>query len=205
MSQTVKNIIAFVVGAVIVILLSRWHGCDPPRYIGNDTLGTSQKIDSFIKHDTVFIDTNSRPQPVKYIDTGRVVHDTIPAKPTAGDTAAILADHYSTYVYDDSIPTKYGGYAKIRDTVSENRITGRGFSLFQDIPEKTITIKTTTVVKERKPIGYLGVTGAYPFGIGVQAGVKLKNDQYITGGVELFQGQTIFKGSVNFPIRLKRK
>ena len=204
MSQSVKNIIGLTIFIALIILLSNWKGCEPPRYIGGDTLSMEQKIDSFIKHDTVFIDTSSKPQPVKYIDTGKVIHDTIPAKPSAEDTAAILADHYSSYVYDDTIPTKYG-YARIKDTVSENRISGRGFSLFQDIPEKTITIEKTATVRERKLIGYLGFTTSYPFGVGVQAGVKLKNDQVIMAGAELFQGQTIFRGSVNFPIKFKRK
>lgn len=178
MSQSLKNIIGLTLFIALVIFLSNWKGCDLPRYIGDDTLSTTQTRDTVFIPLIIFKDTSSKPQPVKYIDTGRIIHDTIPAPPAASNTAASLVDYHSTYIYDDSIPVPYG-YAKIKDTVNKNRITGRGFNLFQDIPKPVITITNTATVRQKPK----RITFGIQTGVGVMYNNSIHFGPYVGLGV----------------------
>lgn len=199
---------------------------------GNDTI--SHKIDTTIES----IDTSmpSKPEPVKIIpgDISRKIpatgsnpkpiyitnwkHDTIPdyryalpADPV--DTLAILERYFETAIYREERKIPYGT-ATIDDTVSHNRIIGRGFNLKQDIPR----IKETVTLRQPKRIvGYLdfNIRGNLQdpiHSVGAGLSLKGKNDMIYGAGVNLLdksdslgmfnKNKIIYEVRAGLPIRL---
>lgn len=89
---------------------------------------------------------------------------------TEVDTVAILQDYYSFNIYSDTLSNDYG-FVLVNDTISRNKILGRGFRSEFLIPEIT---KTITITKLRKP---------KKWGIGLQTGWGINNKPYIGVGV----------------------
>lgn len=114
---------------------------------------TSTKVEPIITTDTVykektftkFIKGNSIPF---------VVLDTMFIEFT--DTITIVKDYNEVKAYSDTIRIDSLGYAYIQDTISQNKIQGRGFSANFNLP--TITI-TKLIEPKRKNELYLGFIG----------------------------------------------
>ena len=70
------------------------------------------------------------------------------------DTIKILSDYSRIYAYSDTIQLDTNNVVFIQDTISQNRILGRGFSA--NLSEKTI-IETRTITPKPKNALYLGV------------------------------------------------
>jgi hypothetical protein len=70
------------------------------------------------------------------------------------DTIRILSDYSRKYAYSDTIQIDTNNVVYIQDTISQNRILGRGFSA--KLSEKTI-IETRTITPKVKNALYLGV------------------------------------------------
>jgi hypothetical protein len=104
-------------------------------FISSDARYT--KVEPIVKSDTVyqqktftkFIKGNSIPF---------VVLDTIYLIDTIKDTITIVKDYNQVKVYSDTMRIDSLGYAYIQDTISQNKIQGRGFSANFNLP--TITI-----------------------------------------------------------------
>jgi len=138
------------------------------------------KTDPIIKADTVyqektftkFIKGNSIPF---------VVLDTIYLIDRITDTITIVKDYNQVRVYSDTIKVDSLGYAYIQDTISQNKIQGRGFTANITLP--TIKITKTLQPKERNQL-YLGFIGDLKhsngqIGIGGSIGLKTaKNTLY---------------------------
>ena len=83
-----------------------------------------------------------------------IVHDTVPA---VIDTLSILREYYLTRVYTDTFKLNYGQF-RIKDTISQNKIVGRGYESDLLIPIQ----KEYTVVKELPKIQlYVGFDAAF--------------------------------------------
>lgn len=190
--------------------------------IGIFLLGRTCGIRSVLK--TVHIDTiihkdsevvKYKPVPYKVVEKEKVyvkgkdnwLHDTtntLEVRIEPVDTAAILKDYYATVYYDTTLKLKRGT-ARIRDTVSRNRIQGSSLETFNT----DTTIKETTVLHPPgKIIVYWGVdylaNRKYPFYAGgVNLSVKFPKDQIITGGILIDRNnKLIYQGGLKFPIRL---
>lgn len=165
---------------IVVMLIFRRCGCGGGnRNQHSDTIS--------VKHDTVFVqsksDTHYIPQPfkvVKYVTIKETSHDTLEVFNLEHvDSLKILADYLATRYYFDSIAFKYGK-VYVRDTVTQNRIIGRGVRSDFSVPVITNTI---TLREKKRTVLYLGAEGfgnekTLVYGIGVNAGLEFKNRKY---------------------------
>jgi hypothetical protein len=117
------------------------------------------------------------------------------------DTIKILSDYSRVYAYSDTIAIDTNNVVFIQDTISQNRILGRGFSA--KLSEKTI-IETRTITPKVKNALYLGFTGDFRQdktidNLGVGLMYKVKNKALI--GLNLKTGQSV-KYGVGFYLKL---
>jgi len=126
--KNIQNVLIVVL--VIIILFTRACSGDKNNQTIPDPITITKTI---TKWDTLKIDS------LVYVPKWRTkvttVHDTILADI---DTAEILKDYYSTYVYTDTLSLDSLGSIVISDTISKNSI------LFRDV-QSNIFIPTTTV------------------------------------------------------------
>ena len=126
--KNIQNVLIVVL--VIIILFTRACSGDKNNQTIPDPITITKTI---TKWDTLKIDS------LVYVPKWRTkvntIHDTIPANI---DTAEILKDYYSTYVYIDTLSLDSLGSIVISDTISKNSI------LFRDV-QSNIFIPTTTV------------------------------------------------------------
>jgi hypothetical protein len=117
------------------------------------------------------------------------------------DTIRILSDYSRKYAYSDTIQIDTNNIVYIQDTISQNRILGRGFSA--KLSEKTI-IETRTITPKVKNALYLGFTGDLRQdksldNLGVGLIYKVKNKALI--GLNLKTGESV-KYGVGFYLKL---
>ena len=116
---------------------------------------TYTKTDPIVISDTVYQEKTF----TKYIKGKSipfVVLDTIYKIDQVHDTITIVKDYNQAKVYSDTIKIDSLGFAYIQDTISQNKIQGRGFSASFNLP--TITI-TKLIEPKRKNELYLGFIG----------------------------------------------
>jgi hypothetical protein len=102
-----------------------------------DTLYKDTVIKKWYKGDSI---------PYKVIDTFRVEAQKV-------DTAEILKRYFETKAYSDSLRIDTNNYVYIQDTISQNKIIGRGY--MAKISEKTILVTKTVTPKDRSAL-YFG-------------------------------------------------
>lgn len=201
------TLLIFIIALGVVLFLFFGRGCHCGK-------GGKLAIDT-ISHtiDTVWIesrkDTHYVPQPYAvYYSKEKVIHDTLETIETIQtkiDTARILAQYFAVRNYSDTQVLKYGSFI-IDDTVTQNRITGRGIRSSFNIPE----IHETTVIARRRTVGYLGATfmgnQVTPiYSIGATFGLKLKNDKYYGIGAHVVRGGLVYySAEFKIPIRLRK-
>lgn len=103
-----------------------------------------------------------------------VVLDTIYLIERVTDTITIVKDYNQVKVYSDTMRIDSLGYAYIQDTISQNKIQGRGFSANFNVP--TITITKLIEKKDRNQL-YLGFIGDLKHSngqIGIGGSIALK-------------------------------
>lgn len=116
---------------------------------------TYTKTDPIVISDTVYQEKTF----TKYIKGKSipfVVLDTTYLIEEVHDTITIISDYSRVYSYSDTIRIDSLGYAYIQDTISQNKIQGRGFSASFNLP--TITV-TKLIEPKRKNELYLGFIG----------------------------------------------
>ncbi len=159
--------------------------------------------------DTLYL---NKPYPVK-------VHDTLPGvyeiRIDPADTAAILAasleisrDYFRTEFYDTTIQVRGKDSLRVLDTVSRNRIQGRG--IIQQYTDSTIS--TTTVLRPpQKLLMYFtgSILSNVPnrvYGVGAGVMLKLPNDKTHSLKVKYFSEiGTVYEYEHGIPIRLFKK
>jgi hypothetical protein len=85
-----------------------------------------------------------------------VVLDTIHQIDEVHDTIKIISDYNRVYAYYDTLKLDSAQYVYVSDTISQNKILGRGYG--GHFVEKTIRIETTKI-KPSKFAVYWGVLG----------------------------------------------
>ena len=87
-----------------------------------------------------------------------VVLDTIVKIDEVHDTIRIISDYSRTYAYYDTLKLDSAQYVYVSDTISQNKILGRGYG--GHFVEKTIRIETTKILPPKFAV-YWGVLGDY--------------------------------------------
>lgn len=122
------------------------------------------------------------------------------------DTAAILQDYFSFYVYDDEVKHKYGR-TFIKDTVSRNKIVGRQVTHDLLVPSITKTITLTMPPKNQVYLGaaLFGNQREPASGYGIDISLKTKHDRILEAGwLQQFNGEGFFKIGYKHKISLKK-
>jgi hypothetical protein len=103
-----------------------------------------------------------------------VVLDTIFLTDTIKDTITIVKDYNQVKVYSDTMRIDSLGYAYIQDTISQNKIQGRGFSANFNLPTITITKLIEPKSKNQLYLGFIGDLKHSNGQIGIGGSIALK-------------------------------
>ena len=111
-----------------------------------------------------------------------VVLDTTYLIDEVHDTITIVKDYNQVKVYLDTMRIDSIGYAYIQDTISQNKIQGRGFSANFNLPTITITKVIEPKPKSEVYLGVLGDLRAFDnkVGLGLGLGVKTAKNGLFT-------------------------
>lgn len=103
-----------------------------------------------------------------------VVLDTIYIVDRVTDTITIVKDYNQVKVYSDTMRIDSLGYAYIQDTISQNKIQGRGFSANFNLPTITITKLIEPKSKNQLYLGFIGDLKHSNGQIGIGGSIALK-------------------------------
>jgi hypothetical protein len=103
-----------------------------------------------------------------------VVLDTIYLIDSIKDTITIVKDYNQVKVYSDTMRIDSIGYAYIQDTISHNKIQGRGFSANFNLPTITITKVIEQKSKNQLYLGFIGDLKHSNGQIGIGGSIALK-------------------------------
>jgi hypothetical protein len=166
---TAKNILIF-----LLIFVIGFFVLGDSKYIKDDTTIIT-KIDTLIKDTTIYKYKKGKDIPF-------VVLDTIYQIDEVHDTIKIISDYSRTYAYYDTLKIDSAQYVYVSDTISQNKILGRGYG--GHFVQKTITI-TNDIYHKPKPKNelYLGLMGDYrrfdeKLGVGVGVIYKKQKEAY---------------------------
>jgi hypothetical protein len=138
-------------------------------FIASDTRYT--KTEPVIVSDTVY-QQKTFTKFIKGKSIPFVVLDTIYIIET--DTITIVKDYNQVKVYSDTIKIDSLGYAYIQDTISQNKIQGRGFSANFNLPTITITKLIEQKSKNQLYLGFIGDLKHSNGQIGIGGSIALK-------------------------------
>lgn len=153
-----KNIVIAILVIIVFLFIK-----DKSSYIGTPTI----IVDTVYQQKTFTKYKKGESIPFVVLDTTYLIDE-------VHDTITIVKDYNQVKVYSDTMRIDSLGYAYIQDTISQNKIQGRGFSANFNLP--TITI---TKIIEKKPTNevYLGVLGdlrAFDNKVGLGLGLGFK-------------------------------
>ena len=144
-----------------------------PRKVADKVI---TKIDTLkVPHDTT-IYKKGKNIPYKVLDSIYLI-DTFPVH----DTAYIVKDYNEIKSYSDTLRIDTDNYVHIKDTISKNKILGRGYDAH--LVQKTVTITNDIYHKPKNEL-YLGLIGDIRrfdnrIGVGVGINYKKQNESYI--------------------------
>lgn len=190
----------------IAVLWGFREGCGCRKGTGDVVGGPSPEPVYLPGVETIIIDTHyvpvvkkvAKPDQLGVVRLKEVVrYDTV-------EVPVIVEVSEGTAFYRDSLPVSHG-YAIIQDTVSENRITGRGFRLNQALP----TVERTIPEKKRNVV-YLGISGTggkqnYLYSVSGDISLKDKRDRMwsIAGHVTV-DNRFLIGAGIRWPVRLRK-
>ena len=142
----------------------------------NDNGGNTKvitKIDTLIKHDTIRKYKKGDAIPF-------VVLDTIYQIDQVHDTIYIVNDYNKVKVYTDTLRINTDNYVSIQDTISQNKIFGRGYNAH--FTEKTIVVTNNIYHKPKNEL-FVGLIGDLrrfdnKIGAGVSLNYKKQKEAY---------------------------
>jgi hypothetical protein len=155
----IKNIaIAVLLFIIIMFLINAPSYTKSEIIINTDTVYQQKTFTKYKKGDAI---------PFVVLDTTYLIDQ-------IHDTITIVKDYNQVKAYADTIKIDSLGFAYIYDTISQNKIQGRGFSANFNLP--TITI-TKVISPKPKSMVYLGVLGDLraldnKVGLGLGLGIK---------------------------------
>ena len=139
----------------------------------NDNGGDAKvitKIDTLIKHDTIRKYKKGDAIPF-------VVLDTIYQIDEVHDTTYIVNDYNKVKVYTDTLRINMDNYVSIQDTISQNKIFGRGYNAH--FTEKTIVVTNNIYHKPKNElfVGLIGDLRRFDNKIGAGVGLNYKKQK----------------------------
>jgi hypothetical protein len=140
-------------------------------FIGSEARYT--KTDPIIIADTVYQEKTFT-KFIKGKSIPFVVLDTIYIVDRVTDTITIVKDYNQVKVYSDTMRIDSLGYAYIQDTISQNKIQGRGFSANFNLPTITITKLIEQKSKNQLYLGFIGDLRHDNKQIGIGGSIALK-------------------------------
>lgn len=154
-----KDIVIVLLVAVLIFFIAsdaRYTKTDP--IIIADTVYQEKTFTKFIKGKSIPF----------------VVLDTIYLIDKITDTITIIKDYNQAKVYSDTIKIDSLGFAYIQDTISQNKIQGRGFSANFNLPTITITKLIEPKSKNQLYLGFIGDLRHDNKQIGIGGSIALK-------------------------------
>ena len=152
-----KEIVIVLLTAVLIFFIAseaRYTKSEP--VILTDTLYQEKTFTKFIKGNSI---------PFVVLDTIYIVET---------DTITIVKDYNQVKVYSDTMRIDSIGYAYIQDTISQNKIQGRGFSANFNLPTITITKLIEPKSKNQLYLGFIGDLKHSNGQIGIGGSIALK-------------------------------
>lgn len=145
-----------------------------PKYVGDGTSTTIvTKIDTLYKRDTL-----------KFYKKGDVIPfvvlDTIYKLDQIHDTTYIVNDYNKVKVYSDTLRINTDNYVSLQDTISQNKIFGRGYNAH--FTQKTVVVTNDIYHKPKNEL-FVGIIGDLRrfdnnLGVGVGLNYKKQNEAY---------------------------
>jgi len=154
-----KEIVIVLLTAVLIFFVAseaRYTKSEP--VIVTDTVYQEKTFTKFIKGNSIPF----------------VVLDTIYIIDRVTDTITIVKDYNQVKVYSDTMRIDSIGYAYIQDTISQNKIQGRGFSANFNLPTITITKLIEPKSKNQLYLGFIGDLKHSNGQIGIGGSIALK-------------------------------
>jgi len=154
-----KEIVIVLLTAVLIFFIgseARYTKSEP--VILTDTVYQEKTFTKFIKGNSIPF----------------VVLDTIYLIDSIKDTITIVKDYNQVKVYSDTMRIDSLGYAYIQDTISQNKIQGRGFSANFNLPTITITKLIEPKSKNQLYLGFIGDLKHSNGQIGIGGSIALK-------------------------------
>jgi hypothetical protein len=154
-----KDIVIVLLVAVLIFFIgseARYTKSEP--IIVSDTVYQEKTFTKFIKGNSIPF----------------VVLDTIYIIDRVTDTITIVKDYNQVKVYFDTMRIDSIGYAYIQDTISQNKIQGRGFSANFNLPTITITKLIEQKSKNQLYLGFIGDLKHSNGQIGIGGSIALK-------------------------------
>lgn len=159
--------------ALLIIVLGFFVFSDP-KYVGTGTSTTIiTKMDTLYKVDTVKQYKKGDAIPFAVLDTLYLIDQ-------VHDTTYIVNDYNKVKVYTDTLRINTDNYVSIQDTISQNKIFGRGYNAH--FTEKTVIVTNDIYHKPKNEL-YIGLIGDLRrfdnnLGVGVGLNYKKKNEAY---------------------------
>ena len=138
-----KDIITVILIIAVLVLVMQPKKSNPPIIITK--YDTIVEIKNIVKY--------KRGQSIPF-----VVLDTIVKTNEVHDTIRIMSDYSRIYAYYDTLKLDSAQYVYVSDTISQNKILGRGYG--GHFVQKEIRIQTTKIMPPRFAV-YWGVLGDY--------------------------------------------
>ena len=154
-----KDIVIVLLIAVLIFFIasdSRYTKTDP--IIVSDTVYQQKTFTKYIKGKSI---------PFVVLDTTYLIDE-------VHDTIIIVKDYNQVKAYTDTIRIDSIGYAYIHDTISQNKIQGRGFTANLNLPTITITKLIEAKSKNQLYLGFIGDLKHSNGQIGVGGSIALK-------------------------------
>jgi hypothetical protein len=155
-----KNIVIAILFIIVFLFIkdkSSYIG-QPSVIIDTDTVYQQKTFTKFIKGKSI---------PFVVLDTTYLIDE-------VHDTITIVKDYNQVKVYSDTMRIDSLGYAYIQDTISQNKIQGRGFSANFNLPTITITKVITPKPKSEVYLGVIGDLRAFDNKVGLGLGIGYK-------------------------------
>jgi hypothetical protein len=158
---------------ILLILVLVFFVVSNSTYIKDDHIIT--RTDTLIKDTTIYKYKKGKDIPFVVLDT-LVLVDSIKIH----DTAYIVKDYREVKQYTDTLRIDTDNFVYVNDTISQNRILGRGYG--GHFIQKTITIKNDIYHKPKNEL-FLGLIGDYTrldgkLGVGVGVIYKKQKESY---------------------------
>lgn len=164
-----KDIItAILIIAVLVLVLEPKKEVKPEIITKYDTVVKVEKVTKYRKGDSI---------PFVVLDTIHLIDE-------VHDTIRIVNDYNKVYAYNDTLKLDSAQYIYVADTITQNKILGRGYG--GHFVQKVIRIETTKILPPKFAV-YWGVLGDYrpldkKIGFGFGLGFKMPKNGLFTIG-----------------------